>query len=156
MSCGELIQVSRTAVTRFYVAKEGTQGKVIWISTIWAKVSSESLFRRLPVRVCACQICSVMVVALAVLTSVNAGSAQTRSGVPQGTSTNQLPAPLDLNTATETELKKLPGMGHAYAIRIIEGRPYTAKNQLVGRGILPADAFALFKDRVIAKQKDQR
>src|ERR1700744_5227236 len=47
---------------------------------------------------------------------------------------------MDINTATAAQLKSLPGMGDAYAARIIAGRPYTAKNQLTQRGILPVAA----------------
>jgi len=57
---------------------------------------------------------------------------------------------LDLNTATAEQLKALPGMGDAYVKRIIEGRPYTAKNQLTTRGILPPDAYEKIKEQVIA------
>jgi DNA uptake protein ComE-like DNA-binding protein len=57
---------------------------------------------------------------------------------------------LDLNTATAEQLRALPGMGDAYVKRIIEGRPYTAKNQLTTRGILPPDAYEKIKDQVIA------
>ena len=48
---------------------------------------------------------------------------------------------LDINTATAAKLKALPGMGDAYVQRVIAGRPYTAKNQLTTRGILPAEAL---------------
>jgi len=57
---------------------------------------------------------------------------------------------LDINTATATQLKALPGMGDAYVQRIIAGRPYTAKNQLATRGILPQSAYAAIKDQIIA------
>ncbi len=57
---------------------------------------------------------------------------------------------LDINTATAAQLKALPGMGDAYVQRIVAGRPYTAKNQLVTRGILPQDAYEKIKDQIIA------
>ncbi len=57
---------------------------------------------------------------------------------------------LDLNTATPEQLKALPGMGDAYVKRIVEGRPYTAKNQLTTRGILPAEEYERIKEQVIA------
>jgi len=57
---------------------------------------------------------------------------------------------LDLNTATPAELKALPGMGDAYVKRVIDGRPYTAKNQLIRRGILPQAAYDQIKDQIIA------
>jgi DNA uptake protein ComE-like DNA-binding protein len=57
---------------------------------------------------------------------------------------------LDINTATAAQLKALPGMGDAYAARVIAGRPYTAKNQLVQRGILPQPAYEKIKPLIIA------
>jgi len=57
---------------------------------------------------------------------------------------------LDINTATAAQLIALPGMGPAYADRIIAGRPYTAKNQLVTRGVLPQAAYERIKERIIA------
>jgi len=57
---------------------------------------------------------------------------------------------LDINTATAAQLKALPGMGDAYAQRVIAGRPYTAKNQLTTRGILPAGEYEQIKPLIIA------
>ncbi len=48
------------------------------------------------------------------------------------------------------QLKTLPGIGDAYAARIIAGRPYTAKNQLVQRGILPQNVYAGISSQIIA------
>jgi DNA uptake protein ComE-like DNA-binding protein len=57
---------------------------------------------------------------------------------------------LDINTATAAQLKALPGMGDEYVRRIIAGRPYTAKNQLTTRGILPQSAYEQIRELIIA------
>jgi competence protein ComEA len=60
---------------------------------------------------------------------------------------------IDINSATEAELRTVPGIGEAYAKKIIAARPYRAKNELVQKKVLPAGVYDKVKDRLIAKQK---
>ena len=60
---------------------------------------------------------------------------------------------LDLNSATEAELAQLPGIGEARAKAIVKGRPYTGKDELKRKKIVPASVYEKIKDRVIAHKR---
>jgi DNA uptake protein ComE-like DNA-binding protein len=61
--------------------------------------------------------------------------------------------PVDINSASKAQLKKVPGINDAVADKIIAGRPYLSKAHLVTRDIISGTHYAQVKDLIIARQK---
>ncbi len=104
-----------------------------------------TIFRRLAIP---------FVLTLALVVSLNAQTAKKPAAPAAKPPVATKPAAelLDLNTASKADLIALPGVGEAYAQKIIDGRPYERKDQLVAKKIVPQANYDKFKNKVIAKQ----
>ncbi len=81
-----------------------------------------------------------------------AKAAQSQATKTTQSATEKAKSLLDINSASEQALQQLPGIGTAYAAKIVQNRPYASKNQLVSKQVIPSATYEKIKDLIIAKQ----
>jgi len=110
--------------------------------------------------------CVLLVLAVAVVHGQGAGQSKAPAGDKSSPTQKATPAtpatpaakgtekkePIDINSATKKELMTLPGIGDALSQKIIDGRPYRAKNELTQKKIVPEATYEKISDLIIAKQ----
>ncbi|MGH9588332.1 MAG: ComEA family DNA-binding protein [Acidobacteriaceae bacterium] len=89
---------------------------------------------------------------LGLIFGVGITNARAASAPPMGKMAAAQTNLIDINTASAAQLETLPGIGDAYAQKIIKGRPYSKKSDLVQRKIIPAASYKKIADRIVAKK----
>jgi len=96
---------------------------------------------------------AVLVAVLGVTLAVSHPVPQAAGKTAKAGETKKSEERVDINSATLDQLKALPGIGDAYAQKIIDGRPYAKKTDLVTKKVLPEATYKKIAGLVIAKQK---
>jgi DNA uptake protein ComE-like DNA-binding protein len=58
---------------------------------------------------------------------------------------------IDVNSASEDQLRVLPGVDRAQARKIIENRPYGDKHDLLAKGIVSGGTYDKIRDQITAR-----
>jgi DNA uptake protein ComE-like DNA-binding protein len=89
------------------------------------------------------------------LTNTSVGAAtpsEAKLDAAIATPANKVPArSIDINSATLTDLRSLPGIGTANARKIVAGRPYTSTDDLKTRKVLSKGTYDKIRDRISVK-----
>ena len=100
----------------------------------------------------AIRILGAMLTLLLLVGLVTAQSGSGKSAPSKGSTASSQSDLVDINSATKAQLSALPGIGDKYSDKIIAGRPYANKSQLVSKKVLPQGVYNKISGMIIAKQ----
>jgi competence protein ComEA len=93
-----------------------------------------------------------LVVLVSVVALMMGGAARSAAWQKKGAPKAAQAVQIDINNASVEQLKALPGIGDVYAKKIVDGRPYKMKNQLVTKNVLSQAQYDKIKGSIVAKQ----
>jgi competence protein ComEA len=94
---------------------------------------------------------AVLIFAMSLFSGMALGQASSTAN-SAAAAASKMAGKLDINSATQDQLKELPGIGDAFSQKIIDGRPYRTKLDLVRKKIIPQATYEKIKDMIVAKQ----
>jgi competence protein ComEA len=102
---------------------------------------------------CKTLVIALMLLVLSFAATTPIAGAQASSGASKSAKASATTGEkIDINSAGKEQLDALPGIGEAYAQKIIDNRPYHTKRDLVSKKIIPQSTYDKIKDQIIAHQ----
>jgi DNA uptake protein ComE-like DNA-binding protein len=104
------------------------------------------------VTLCGVMVCTLVTLAGWTGTATTCAAGGWNAAQSKSTTASAATELVDINSATKEQLDALPGIGEAYSQKIIDGRPYKTKTDLVRTKVIPQASYDKISKLIIAKQ----